>query len=98
LPLDTTLYDVFEELRTARVREDERIERFAADLSDRFLDRELAYVTSDSKSHRNPIPMLLAHLFNHETHHRGQIHDMLSQAGIATPVLDLPRVIDTDKI
>jgi uncharacterized damage-inducible protein DinB len=37
--------------------------------------------------------MLLAHLFNHQTHHRGQIHDMLSQAGIVTPVLDLHRVV-----
>ena len=75
------------------MREDERIERFAAGLSDQFLDRELAYVSNDGKSYRNPAPMLLAHLFNHETHHRGQVHAMLSQAGIATPVLDLPRVI-----
>jgi uncharacterized damage-inducible protein DinB len=92
-PLDTILYDDFEELRAARVREDERIERFAAGLSDQFLDGELAYVTNDGKSYRNPTPMLVAHLFNHETHHRGQVHDMLSQAGIATPVLDLPWVV-----
>ncbi len=91
--LDAILYDDFEELRAARGREDERIERFAAGLSDQFLARELAYVANDGNSHSNPIPMLLAHLFNHETHHRGQVHDMLSQAGIATPVLDLPRVI-----
>jgi len=37
--------------------------------------------------------MLLAHLFNHETHHRGQVHDILSQARLVTPVLDLPWVI-----
>jgi len=80
-------------LRAARVREDERIERFAAGLSDQFLDRELVYAANDGKSYRNPTPMLLAHLFNHQTHHRGQVHDMLSQAGLATPVLDLPRVI-----
>jgi uncharacterized damage-inducible protein DinB len=92
-PLDTILYDDFEELCAARVREDERIERFAAGLSDGSLDSELAYVTNDGESYRNPMPMLLAHLFNHETHHRGQVHDMLSQAGVATPVLDLPRVI-----
>jgi uncharacterized damage-inducible protein DinB len=92
-PLDTILYDDFEELRAARVREDARIEHFAAGLSDQFLDRDLAYAANDGKSYRNPTPMLLAHLFNHETHHRGQVHDMLSQAGVATPVLDLPRVI-----
>jgi uncharacterized damage-inducible protein DinB len=91
--LDAILYDDFEELRAARIREDERIERFAASLSDEFLDGEIAYVSNEGKSYRKPVQMLLAHLFNHETHHRGQIHAMLSQAGIATPVLDLPRVI-----
>lgn len=91
--LDAILYDDFDELRAARVREDQRIERFAADLSDKFLDGEIAYVSNEGKSYRKPAPMLLAHLFNHETHHRGQVHYMLSQAGITTPVLDLPRVM-----
>jgi uncharacterized damage-inducible protein DinB len=90
-PLDTILYDDFEELRAARVRED-RIERFAAGLSDGFLDSELAYVTNDGKSYRNANDAASASL-QHDTHHRGQVHDMLSQAGIATPVLDLPWVI-----
>jgi uncharacterized damage-inducible protein DinB len=53
-PLDTILYDDFEELRAARLREDERIERFAAGLSDQFLDRELAYAANDGKPYRNP--------------------------------------------
>lgn len=91
--LDAILYDDFDELRAARVREDARIERFAAGLSEEFLAGEIAYHTHEGKPSRNPTRMLLAHLFNHETHHRGQVHDMLSQAGIATPVLDLPRVI-----
>ena len=91
--LDAILYEDFDELRAARVREDERIERFAAALSDEFLAGEIAYVTNAGTQRRNPTRILLAHLFNHETHHRGQVHDMLSQAGIATPVLDLPWVI-----
>ncbi|MGH7913798.1 MAG: DinB family protein [Candidatus Binataceae bacterium] len=91
--LDAILYDDFDELRAARVREDERIERFAAGLSEEFLNGEISWVSGDDSSNRQPARMLLAHLFNHETHHRGQVHDMLSQAGIATPVLDLPRVI-----
>ena len=32
---------------------------------------------------------ILLTLFNHQTHHRGQAHDMLSQTGVAPPVLDL---------
>ena len=37
--------------------------------------------------------VLLPHFFNHETHHRGQIHDMLSQKSVPPPVLDLHRVM-----
>ena len=41
--LDAILYEDFDELRAARIREDERIERFAAGLSETFLDGEIAY-------------------------------------------------------
>jgi uncharacterized damage-inducible protein DinB len=32
---------------------------------------------------------VLAHMFNHQTHHRGQAHGLLSQTAIAPPPLDL---------
>ena len=32
-------------------------------------------------------------MFNHQTHHRGQIHNMLSQAGIKPPQIDIPDFI-----
>jgi uncharacterized damage-inducible protein DinB len=31
---------------------------------------------------------VLAHLFNHQTHHRGQAHAMLADTGVAPPQLD----------
>jgi len=34
--------------------------------------------------------MILITLFNHQTHHRGQIHNMLSQASIKPPQIDIP--------
>ncbi|MEM1390233.1 MAG: DinB family protein [Pseudomonadota bacterium] len=33
--------------------------------------------------------MLVMQLFNHQTHHRGQLHVMLSQLGVATPHTDV---------
>jgi uncharacterized damage-inducible protein DinB len=36
-----------------------------------------------------PLGLILQHFFNHQTHHRGQIHDMLSQTLVAPPPLDL---------
>ena len=35
-----------------------------------------------------PLPRLLAHLYTHQTHHRGQVHAMLSGTRIAPPQLD----------
>ena len=36
-----------------------------------------------------PLPVCWLHLFNHQTHHRGQVHDQLSQTEVAPPPLDL---------
>jgi uncharacterized damage-inducible protein DinB len=35
-----------------------------------------------------------SHLFNHQTHHRGQVHTMLSQTTVAPPSLDLHRILN----
>jgi uncharacterized damage-inducible protein DinB len=31
---------------------------------------------------------VLGHLFNHQTHHRGQVHGLLSDTSVAPPSLD----------
>jgi uncharacterized damage-inducible protein DinB len=91
--LDTVLYDDFEALRTARTAEDARIERLAAGLTDELVDGSITYINSEGRNLTNPAELLIAHFFNHQTHHRGQIHDMLSQTGIETPVLDMQRIL-----
>jgi uncharacterized damage-inducible protein DinB len=35
-----------------------------------------------------PLPRLLAHVFLHQAHHRGQVHSMLSGTKVAPPQLD----------
>jgi uncharacterized damage-inducible protein DinB len=37
--------------------------------------------------------VILPHFFNHQTHHRAQVHTLLSQLGHDPPVLDLHRVL-----
>lgn len=37
----------------------------------------------------HPFDQCVTHLFNHQTHHRGQIHAMLTAAGATAPVTDL---------
>jgi uncharacterized damage-inducible protein DinB len=91
--LDAILYDDFAELWAARAIEDQRIDRFVEGLDPAFLEGAIAYINNQGKLYIDPVRVLLPHFFNHQTHHRGQVHDMLSQAGVRTPVLDLHRVI-----
>jgi uncharacterized damage-inducible protein DinB len=37
-----------------------------------------------------PRALLVAHMFNHQTHHRGQVHAMLTAAGATPGDTDLP--------
>jgi uncharacterized damage-inducible protein DinB len=91
--LDAILYDDFAELRRAREAEDARIETFAAGLTELFLQCTVRYVNNEGKRFEDPMPMLVSHFFNHQTHHRGQVHDLLTQTEVEPPVLDLHRVI-----
>lgn len=91
--LDAILYHDFTALHIARIAEDTHIEMFAAGLSAELLDEMLEYRNSQGTLHTDPIALLIAHFFNHQTHHRGQIHDLLTQTPIAPPSLDMHRVI-----
>ena len=92
--LDAILYEGFEDLRGAREAEDARIESFAADLDGTFLAGAFSYVNNSGKACTDPTAVLVAHLFNHQTHHRGQVHGMLSQTAVPPPSLDLHRMLD----
>jgi uncharacterized damage-inducible protein DinB len=91
--LDAILYVNFEALRDAREDEDRMIESFFESVGDAFFSGDIHYNNNEGRDLSDPISLLAAHFFNHQTHHRGQVHDMLSQAGIDTPVLDMHRTI-----
>lgn len=92
--LDAILHDRLDALRPAREAMDARIERFMAErLTPAFLASSIGYVTNAGVPAEDPVEILLPHFFNHQTHHRGQVHDMLGHTGIAPPSLDLHRVL-----
>jgi len=94
--LDAILYERFEDLRAARQAEDRRIEKFAATADEDFLNGTVRYKNNEGRDFDDPVSMLVVHFFNHQTHHRGQVHDMLTQTTVAPPVLDLHRVLKPD--
>lgn len=91
--LNAILYEDFDELRSRRVAEDEEIETFFSQIDEAFLIGTIRYRNNEGKIYNDPVELLVAHFFNHQTHHRGQIHDMLTQTDVAPPVLDMHRVI-----
>lgn len=86
--LDEILHDDLASLTDARAAEDERLIRFVDELDDDRLDTNLIYHTTTGTRHETPLFVVLGHLFNHQTHHRGQVHTLLTQLGRAAPQID----------
>lgn len=87
--LDQTLHAELGPLRAAREAMDGRIVAFVDGLDEAAFDAPLSYRTMAGAPFEDPLSALLAHLFNHQTHHRGQAHGLLSLAGASPPPLDL---------
>lgn len=92
--LATIVFASFTELRAAREREDARIEAFFNSVDDEFFSRTLNYVNSKGVRYAERAIIAAAHLFNHQTHHRGQVHVMLSQTPVTPPSLDMHRILN----
>jgi uncharacterized damage-inducible protein DinB len=88
--LDQELYAGFDELRVQRAALDARIERWTSGLTDLTLAGKLAFTSALTKrSYAPALWKIVAHFFNHQTHHRGQLTALLSQAHVDYGVTDL---------
>jgi uncharacterized damage-inducible protein DinB len=88
--LDEILYDDFESLRAARRAEDAALIDLVDSLSEEELQSPVTYGRIiGAGSHTTRCDHILITLFNHQTHHRGQVHAMLTQQGIEPPPLDV---------
>lgn len=83
--LDAELFSDFAALRAAREEEDARLSAFTGGLNAADLDRDIAYQNTRGEAKSLQLAAILAHMFNHQTHHRGQASHMLSQLGVAEP-------------
>jgi uncharacterized damage-inducible protein DinB len=92
--LNTILFDDFARLRAARAEQDAHIESFFRQLDEGFLERSFPYTNNQGKSYLEAAPVAVGHFFNHQTHHRGQVHVMLSQTPVPPPSLDLHRIVN----
>ena len=87
--LDEIPYPDFADLRAARALEDQRIVDFMNALPAQRIDEVMHYHNMAGEPKSTPLGVTLTHFFNHQTHHRGQAHAMLSSTRVAPPMLDL---------
>lgn len=87
--LDHVLYDVFEDLRREREATDEAIVRWVDGLDEAALSADVAYRNMSGAEQRHPCWWAVSHMFNHQTHHRGQATTILVQLGVDPGVTDL---------
>ncbi len=85
------LFSDFEALRTARRAMDEELLDWAQQLDASSDGRMLSFYSVTYQRERSlPLWLVVTHLFNHQTHHRGQITTLLAQLGVDIGVTDMP--------
>lgn len=90
-PLGSDLFPDFSDLRRERQATDHHIRSWADTLEEKWLRETLTYKSmSDGKTRTIENWVLVTHLFNHGTHHRGQVTTLLSQLGIDIGATDIP--------
>ncbi len=82
IPQSVSLYPDWEPLKRERAAFDETIIGWADKLDDAWLAGDLDVLCLGAqREFTKPKWLVVTHLFNHQTHHRGQVHCMLTQAG-----------------
>jgi len=93
LPNPNTLqeirYSAFVSLEGARTKMDKVFLNFISEIEENDLAGILEYKNTKGLSFSKNFSQILQHVFNHQTHHRGQVTTLLSQAGVNVGVTDL---------
>lgn len=85
------LYANFEELRKAREKTDREILEWSRRLDPDWLKQPFKYTSNvNGKTRALPTWVLVTHMFNHQTHHRGQATTLIKQLGYEPGITDIP--------
>jgi uncharacterized damage-inducible protein DinB len=85
------IFDDFAELLNARRAMDDDIGTWAAGIKPQQLAGNLTWYSGVAKREMTrPMALCVMQMFNHQTHHRGQVTTLLKQAGIDPGPTDLP--------
>lgn len=96
--LDTRLFAELEGLAAYRKRLDDLICVWVEALTEDDLHRQLRYATMKGIAANKRLGDVALHFFNHQTHHRGQVTTLLSQAGQDVGITDLIALIPDQEL
>ncbi len=89
------MFDDFEALRAERQATDAKLEVWAGRLREGDVEGSLSWFSGAVQRNMTAErALLLVHLFNHQTHHRGQVHALLTRAGAKPGATDLFVLVD----
>ena len=95
IPGSVSLHADWDELKSERAAFDRKIIDWSNSVDAAWLAADQTYFSGATKREwTRPRWMLVTHMFNHQTHHRGQVHCMLTQAGGKPSDTDLPFLPD----
>ncbi len=87
-------YGDFAAMAETRGDVDSKMSAWAGDLTDDWFQHDLTWFSGAAQREITASRTLLVmHLFNHQTHHRGQVHVLLTGAGESPGATDLPLVV-----
>ena len=89
--LDQILHEDFEALRVARQAEDERLTALVDSYDEAQLEAPITFRRMSGGGGEMSIRLdrILMTVFNHQTHHRGQVHAMLTAGGVTPLQMDV---------
>jgi uncharacterized damage-inducible protein DinB len=88
--LDAIIHEDLAKLRAVREAEDKRIAKWIGSLNEKAFSGRFTYMTvTDMRTVSQRLAPALDHFFNHQTHHRGQAHMILTALGKPSLQLDL---------
>ena len=90
LPVDVgdELHSELAPLVEDQVTADRALIEYCEGATPETLSSQVSFKLLDGTQYTEAVWSVLAHLFTHQIHHRGQVHDMLSATSVAPPQLD----------
>lgn len=89
--IDRELFTDFTAMKQRRESLDLEMIAWTRRLNEEFLTQPFTYTSNvDSKTRTLPTWCLVTHMFNHQTHHRGQVTTLIKQLGYDPGITDIP--------